>query len=288
MRVMSGVLYVVSTPIGNLEDITLRALRVLREVAVIAAEDTRRTARLLQHYEIHTPTTSFHAHNERRKVGELLRRLAAGDDLALVTDAGTPAIADPGFSLVHAARAAGHAVEPIPGPSALLAALAGVPFPTETFTFWGFPPRKASALNRWIQLLAKEPRTAVFFEAPHRIRQTLGQMIEIMGDRQVCLARELTKKHEEWVIGPISRVCQSSDLDRGELVVVLPPAVDVKGDTDLPTDQDIFEYMGQSTKNSGGSKRAAVQLAAEHFGLSPNAVYSAVERWKRHRETAPS
>ena len=197
---MPGTLFVVATPIGNLDDITARALRVLREVAVIAAEDTRRTAHLLARYAIPTPTTSFYEHNERKKTPSLVARLARGDDIALVSDAGTPTISDPGQRLVRAAKEAGFRVEPVPGPSALTAALAASGLPSTTFTFLGFPPTRLNDRNRWFETLRDAGRTVVFFEAPHRIRETLEQLRHFIGDRPISLCREMTKRHEELVI----------------------------------------------------------------------------------------
>src|SRR5919108_741811 len=197
---MPGTLYVVATPIGNLEDVTLRALRVLREVSVIAAEDTRRTARLLQHYSISTPTTSLHEHNERTKTPGLIDRLRNGESVALVSDAGTPVISDPGARLVAAAHAAGVRVEPVPGPSAALAALSASGLSGDAFTFVGFPPARAEARRNWLRELAHETRPLVLYEAPHRIRDTLEDMFSIWGDRTIALGRELTKVHEEMVV----------------------------------------------------------------------------------------
>ena len=185
---MPGILYVVATPIGNLEDITFRAIRVLREVAVIAAEDTRRTARLLQHYSISTPTTSLHEHNERARTPSLINRLTRGESIALVSDAGTPVVSDPGALLVAAAHAAGIRVEPIPGPSAALAAVSASGFQAEQVLFVGFPPSRAIARKRWLEELRDEPRIVVFFEAPHRIRATLADLLAIFGDRVVASA----------------------------------------------------------------------------------------------------
>src|SRR6185436_70073 len=170
---MPGTLYVVATPIGNLEDVTLRALRTLREVSLIAAEDTRRTARLLQHYSISTRTTSLHAHNERDRTPALIERLSAGESIALVSDAGTPLISDPGQTLVGAARAAGIRVESIPGPSAVMAALSSSGLETPEFVFLGFPPARSKDRKIWFESLRSQSRLAVFFEAPHRIRRTL-------------------------------------------------------------------------------------------------------------------
>jgi 16S rRNA (cytidine1402-2'-O)-methyltransferase len=203
---MPGILHLVATPIGNLEDVTLRALRVLREVSVVAAEDTRRTAGLLAHYDIRTAVESLHEHNEQERIPGLLRRLADGEDVALVSDAGTPLLSDPGARLVRAAIDAGVRVEVVPGPSAMLAALVGSGLPGETFTFLGFVPGRDSERRRWLLAAGAEPRTIVFFEAPHRVRATLEAALELLGDREVVLARELTKLHEEYLRGQITSV----------------------------------------------------------------------------------
>ncbi len=211
---MPGTLYVVATPIGNLEDVTLRALRILREVSVIAAEDTRRTSRLLQHYSISTPTTSLHAHNEAGKTPSLIARLQGGESIAVVSDAGTPVVSDPGARLIAAAHDAGLRVEPVPGPSAALAVISGSGFGGEGFVFAGFPPARSGARAEWLSKLASETRPVVLYEAPHRIRQTLEAMLSILGDRTVALGRELTKLHEELVIRPISGTCRTSPMRR--------------------------------------------------------------------------
>ena len=221
---MSGILYVVATPIGNLEDVTLRALRILRDVSLIAAEDTRRTGRLLQHYSISTRATSLHEHNEREKTPRLVEQLLAGESIALVSDAGTPAISDPGERLVAAARAAGVRVESIPGPSAVMAALAASGLPTGEFTFLGFPPYRSKDRKDWLRRAAKEPRLVIFFEAPHRLRATLTELAAIDADRIVGVARELTKVHEELVIQPISLLISYFQEPRGEFTILLSPA----------------------------------------------------------------
>src|SRR4051794_21451635 len=177
---MPGTLYVVATPIGNLEDVTLRALRVLREVSVIAAEDPRRTARLLQHYSISTRTTSLHEHNERSKSAALIARLLAGDSVALVSDAGTPVISDPGCHLVAEAHQKGIRVEPIPGPNAAIAALSAAGFGKKEFIFAGFPPYRSNARNTWLQRFADDPRVVILYEAPHRVRETLESLLQTL------------------------------------------------------------------------------------------------------------
>ena len=190
---MPGTLFVVATPIGNLEDITLRALRTLREVSLIAAEDTRRTARLLSRFDIRTPLVSLHEHNEAAEVPGLLGRLRAGDSIAVTSDAGTPLLSDPGALLVREALASGIRVEAIPGPSAVLTALVSSGLPADTFTFLGFPPARGAARQRWLGALAAEQRTVVFFEAPHRVRETVAEVAALLGERAVAIARELTK-----------------------------------------------------------------------------------------------
>ena len=200
---MPGTLFVVATPIGNLEDITARALRVLREAAVIAAEDTRRTSHLLSRYAITTPTTSLHEHNESQKTASIVERLQRGDDVALVSDAGTPTISDPGQRLVRAAIDADIRVESIPGPNAALAALAVSGFSTDSFTFMGFPPARSKDRSDWFDELIRVGGVVVFFEAPHRIRRTLDELQRVASNCELLVARELTKKHEELVRGPI-------------------------------------------------------------------------------------
>src|SRR5690349_6385885 len=192
---MAGRLYLVATPIGNLEDITYRAVRVLREVDVIACEDTRQTRKLLEHYGIHKPTVSYHEHNEAERCEEFAERLRAGESIALVSDAGTPLVSDPGYRLVRAALSSDIPVEPIPGPSAALTALAASGLPTDTFRFEGFLPPKTGARTRLLESLVEETATLIFYEAPHRVLETLEAIEQVMGPRPVVLARELTKLH---------------------------------------------------------------------------------------------
>lgn len=275
-----------STPIGNLEDITLRALRILKEVDVIAAEDTRHTAILLHRYAIRTPTTSFHEHNAREKTDVLVGRLERGESVALVSDAGTPGISDPGFRLVKAARDAGHRVYAIPGPSALLAALVSSGLQTDSFTFLGFPPRKAEARRVWMSEVATQPRTVVFFEAPHRLRKTLAELATVLGDRPICLAKELTKVHETLVIKPIAGLVHTLDPIRGEYVVLVPEAENSSElSCQLPTDEQLSDYFGRLTESSGNSRRARIAQTARHFGLPSRQVYAALERAKRQQKS---
>ena len=276
---MLGTLFVVATPIGNLEDISARALRVLREATVIAAEDTRRTAQLLTRFAITTPTTSLHEHNENRKAAALVERLQRGDTIALVSDAGTPTVSDPGLQLIRRAIEAGIRVEPIPGPSAPLAALAASGLPTETFTFLGFPPTRSSARSAWFETLRSAARTVVFFEAPHRIRRTLEDLLACVGDCAMAMGRELTKAHEEMVRGPISEVLSRLPEPRGEYTVVVDVGrlTESKGHKP-PTDQQLNSMMGELTDSGRFTRREAVKTLARRFGLSSREVYSAIER----------
>jgi 16S rRNA (cytidine1402-2'-O)-methyltransferase len=279
---MPGTLFVVATPIGNLEDITARALRVLREVALIAAEDTRRTAHLLTRYAITTPTTSLHEHNETQKTSGLIGRLTSGDSIALVSDAGTPMISDPGEHLIRAAIEAGVRIETIPGPSAILAALAVSGFSTQPFVFLGFPPVRSKDRARWLTELGALSVTAIFFEAPHRIHRTLDEIHSAFGDIPVMIGRELTKAHESLVRGPISDVLRDPHLATGELTVVadlghkpdLSPRVEA-------SDATIAAELGQLTKEQQITKREAIQKLAVKHRRRPNEIYSAVERAKK-------
>jgi 16S rRNA (cytidine1402-2'-O)-methyltransferase len=223
---MSGTLYVVATPIGNLEDITARALRVLREVDVVACEDTRRTRQLLSHFEIHTPTVSYYEHNKLTRGPDLLRQLAEGRAIALVSDAGTPGISDPGVLLVREARAAGIPVVPVPGPSAVVTALSAAGLPADRFVFDGFLPVKSGRRLNRLKALRDLETTVVVYESPHRIVASMEAIAEVFGNAPVVVARELTKKFEEIVSGsPAEHLARLRAGDvRGEFVVVIPEA----------------------------------------------------------------
>ena len=274
----AGILFVVATPIGNLEDLSLRAARVLREADLIAAEDTRHTAKLLHHYDIRRPTASLHEHNEQEKVPALVDRLRGGARIALVTDAGTPAVSDPGYRLVRAAIDAGIRVEAIPGPSAVLAALVSSGLPTDSFVFAGFPPPKSAARRAWFEALRDEPRTLVFFEAPHRIRETLAAAIETLGDREAALGRELTKLHEEVLRGSLSAVLDRLGEPRGEFTVVVAGGTDECATTDEQvSDNQLFSEFGRLTEKGFGRREAISELAERH-GLRSRVVFAAIDR----------
>lgn len=275
---MPGTLFLVSTPIGNLEDITLRALRVLKEAAVIAAEDTRRTRGLLVHHSIGTPTLSLHEHNERDRLPLLLARLRAGEDVALVTDAGTPLVSDPGADLVQAARAEGITVVAVPGPSALLTALVGSGLPAETFTFLGFPPSRAGERLRWLQALAAEPRTTIFFEAPHRIEATLRDLGVLVPDRRIAVGRELTKLHEQVLTGPAAQVLAELGPPRGEFTVVVSGPAEVQAAPDLPDSATLWREFCSLTGEAQASRRDAVTALARRYARPAREIYAAIER----------
>ena len=275
---MPGTLYVVATPIGNLEDVTLRALRILREVSVIAAEDTRRTSRLLQHYSISTPTTSLHAHNEAGKTPSLIARLQGGESIAVVSDAGTPVVSDPGARLIAAAHDAGLRVEPVPGPSAALAVISGSGFGGDGFVFAGFPPARSGARAEWLSKLASETRPVVLYEAPHRIRQTLEAMLSILGDRTVALGRELTKIHEELVIRPISGHLQSIAAWRRVSTRWLSSPRSPNMNRTVPLqNQAIIDEFGRLTETTAWPGRIAIKQLARKFGRGAREVYALIE-----------
>ncbi len=285
-RPAPGRLYVVATPIGNLEDITLRALRVLRGVRVIAAEDTRRTGKLLAHAGIETPMVSLHAHNEAARLPGLLDRLRAGESVGLVTDAGTPLLSDPGDKFIKAALDEDIPVEPVPGPSAVLAALAMSGVPASQFTFLGFPPVKQGPRRRWCEDLATYRHPVVFFEAPHRIEQTIGMLAEVVGGgRRVAVCREITKKHEELIRGTLADVSAHAAITQpvGEFTCIIEPQ-----DQDEPLlpaeDSAILAEFDRMTENGRVERRAAMSSVARQFHVRTRDVFDALERRKADRE----
>ncbi len=258
---MAGTLYVVATPIGNLEDLTFRALRTLREVDLVAAEDTRRTSKLLAHYDVRKPLVSLHEHNENRESAHLIEKLQSGLAVALVSDAGTPTIADPGYHLVAAARAARITVVPIPGASAVAAAVSVSGQPADQFAFLGFPPSGGAARERWFDRLANEPITSVFYESPHRIARTLAEASEYVGKRQIIVARELTKLNETLVVWQINDPIR----EQGEFVVVVAAGDQVE--LAEPDASSVTDFIGQITELIGLEEDSAVKLAAAHFEI---------------------
>jgi 16S rRNA (cytidine1402-2'-O)-methyltransferase len=275
---MPGILYVVATPIGNLEDVTLRALRILREVSLVAAEDTRRTSKLFQHYSISTPTTSLHEHNEHAKTPRLIDRLQRGESIAVVSDAGTPAISDPGARLVAAAHAAGIPVVPIPGASAVTSALSAAGLEDARFAFGGFPPDRSKARETFFEWLAVQTIPVVFFEAPHRIQRTLEALGRFVPARRLAIGRELTKAHEEYVIRPISGWLQHPPKERGEFVLVLFPPESSASPDHGPVDPVMLaREFGRITESSSIGRREAIRQVARKFDVSSREVFAAIE-----------
>ncbi|WP_022961859.1 16S rRNA (cytidine(1402)-2'-O)-methyltransferase [Halopseudomonas pelagia] len=271
---MSGTLYVVATPIGNLQDMSPRALEVLRTVALIAAEDTRHSARLLQHFGVSTSTTACHDHNERDKSIRLVERMLAGEDMALISDAGTPLISDPGYHLVRQAREAGVRVCPIPGACALIAALSAAGLPSDRFAFEGFLPAKAHGRRQRLQALAVEPRTWMLYEAPHRLLECLEDMLDIFGpERQVVLARELTKTFETIKGAPIAELVEwvraDSDQQRGECVLIVEAMPEPEVSEGLnPEAQRVLDILLSELP-----VKQAAALAAQITGEKKNRLY---------------
>lgn len=261
-------LYVVATPIGNLEDVTLRALRVLKEVSLIAAEDTRKTRRLLTRYGITTPLTSYYEHNKLTKLGYIMERLETGD-VALVSEAGMPGISDPGYELVAAVIAGGMAVVPIPGASAVVTALAVSGLPTDRFTFLGFLPPRAAARRRFLQGVAEEPGTLVLYEAPHRLAASLQDILATLGDRPAAVCRELTKLHEEIFRGTVSQALAHFSAPRGEFTLVIAGS---KSEPGAPTATRVEEEM-RKMRRSGKTAKQAIEAFTDRAALSRKELY---------------
>ena len=270
---MPGTLYLVATPIGNLADITHRALQVLNDVDLIACEDTRHTHKLLSHYGITTKTISYHEHNEQQRATDLIERLKQGTNIAVVSDAGTPSISDPGFRLVRAAIENEITIVPVPGPSALITALIAAGLPTDEFFFAGFLPSRTNARRARLSELQSVPGTLIFYEAPHRLAETLKDAYEVLGEREAVIARELTKLHEEIRRGRLSALTadyadRKQDL-RGEIVVLIDRnviEVPVKNETTVAALVEQFEQAGLD-------HRAALKKAARELGLSRAEAY---------------
>ena len=263
-------LYVVATPIGNLEDISLRALRTLREVKLIIAEDTRKTKRLLNTHNIKTPTTSYHEHNKWTKLGYILSRLD-GEDAALVSEAGMPGISDPGYELIVAASQRGIPIVPIPGPSVVITALVVSGLPAGRFTYIGFLPRRAGDRRRLLQSVADEHGTIIAFESPHRLPAALNDILQVLGDRKVAVCRELTKIHEEVFRGKISQAIEHFTGPRGEFTLV----IEGKSEKDKPQLTEDIERRLHHMRLSGVTAKEAITKVAGDTGLSKKELYRA-------------
>jgi 16S rRNA (cytidine1402-2'-O)-methyltransferase len=267
---VSGILYVVATPIGNLEDITFRAVRILKEADLIACEDTRQTRKLLDHYGIARPAVSYHEHNEKARAEQLVRELESGKTIALVSDAGTPLIADPGYRLVELARERGITVSPLPGPSAILAGLSASGLPTDSFLFRGFLPAKTTQRRKMLEALKTADATMVFYETPHRIREALEDIDAILGPRPLVLARELTKLHEEFLRGTAAElraILEQRPSIKGEFVVMVG-----KGGEIVPSDTPVEDAVDELIRN-GTPRMEALKAVARQRGLSKREVY---------------
>ena len=277
---MPGILYLVATPIGNLADITYRAVETLKSVAAIACEDTRQTRKLLDHYGITRPLVSYHEYNEDARTGDLLERLLAGEDVALVSDAGTPLISDPGYRIVNAAAAAGIKVVPIPGASAVLSALSASGLPTDSFCFHGFAPRKSGERQRAFAALNGTGMVHVFYESPFRVLETLEDLERALGDPPAVAARELTKLHEEFLRGKASEVraqLAARDAIRGEFTLVVGKTESVAETEELTVPEEV-----QALEKTGLPRMDAIKEVARRRGLPKREVYRLMESLAKH------
>ncbi len=281
-EVVPGTLYLVGTPIGNLEDITLRALKTLKAVDLIACEDTRQTLKLLNHYGVEKPTVSYHEHNELTRAPELVVHLESGDNIALVTDAGTPGVSDPGYRLVALAVRHHIRVVPIPGPSAFLSALVASGLPTDSFHFSGFLPPKAGARRTALETIRKSPLTQIFYEAPHRIAETLRDIIEILGpERHVVIAREVTKLHEEFLRGRADNLLEQLEQrgeTKGEITLLIGKADEAAPPPSLV--RGVAKRVKELMRVEQLEEKAALKQAAKEFGLSKSQAYRELQRSK--------
>jgi len=274
----AGCLYLVGTPIGNLEDITLRALRILKEVDKIACEDTRHTQKLLTHYDIHKPLVSYHEHNELTRAPELVVALEQGAKLALVSDAGMPLVSDPGHRLVTLCLRHQIPVVPIPGPSALLASLSASGLPNEEFLFVGFLPARSGERRRALERLRIEERTIILYEAPHRVAECVADAREVLGNRSACIAREVTKLHEEFRRGKLSELSTSLDERpaRGEITILIGPEAPADARTQANSTQSLADRVEELIRQAKLDRKEALKLAAKERGLTRRAAYDEI------------
>jgi 16S rRNA (cytidine1402-2'-O)-methyltransferase len=273
----AGRLYIVSTPIGNLEDMTYRAVRVLKEVGLIACEDTRESRKLLDHFGIETRAVSYHEHNEAARAAELVERIADGESIALISDAGTPLLSDPGYRIVRLAAERGITVVPVPGASALLSALAASGLPTDSFRFLGFLPAKSAQRRKALEDVRTETATVIFYETPHRILEALEDVTSVLPDRPIVLARELTKLHEEFLRGTAGEIREklaSRPAIRGEITLLIGKAFHA-----LAPEQSLEEHVAELIR-AGVPRMDAIKEAAKTRGLSKREAYSLLESAK--------
>lgn len=280
-----GILYICGTPIGNLEDITLRALRILKEVNLIAAEDTRHTLKLLNHYQINTKITSYYEYNKFKKAPYLVEILKNGQDIALVSDAGMPGISDPGYVLINLALKNNIKIIPVPGVSALITALVVSGLPADKFVFEGFLPRKIKERKRCFKGIENEERTIIFYETPHRLKRALKDMLEIWGDRKVVIARELTKMYEEIIRGKLSQVLTeiSTKEIKGEITLIVQGGNKKKENDsiDFLKDECIMQEYLKKLKNQGYSNKDIIKIAQEKLNTPKNLIYKKLLEMKK-------
>jgi 16S rRNA (cytidine1402-2'-O)-methyltransferase len=270
-----GILYLVATPVGNLEDVTLRALRILKEVDLIACEDTRYTARLLTRYGIGTPRESYHKFNEDSRTPRLIQMLQEGKNIALVSDSGTPLVSDPGYELVAACRNEGIQVIPIPGPSAAIAALIGSGLPSDSFYFAGFLPARGALRKRKLEELAGIPATLIFYEAPHRLLAALEDLITVFGGRRASIARELTKIHEEFLHGTLPEllaILQSRPRIQGEITLVVDRGEAIAAASIFP--DSIKQHLEEEIERTGSARNEALKSIAKQRGITRKEAYN--------------
>jgi len=282
-----GILYICGTPIGNLEDITLRALKILKKVKLIAAEDTRHTKILLNHYQINTKITSYYEYNKFKKAPYLVEILKNGQDIALVSDAGMPGISDPGYALTNLALKNNIKIIPVPGVSALITALVVSGLPTDKFVFEGFLPRKIKERKRYFKSIENEERTIIFYETPHRLKRALKDMLDVLGDRKIVIARELTKKFEEIIRGDLIQVITEINTKeiKGEITLVVQGGIKKKGiDTiDFLKDECIMEEYLKKLKSQGYSNKDIIKIAQEKLNTPKNLIYKKLLEMKKGR-----
>ena len=280
-----GILYICGTPIGNLEDITLRALKILKKVKLIAAEDTRHTKILLNHYQINTKITSYYEYNKFKKAPYLVEILKNGQDIALVSDAGMPGISDPGYVLTNLALKNNIKIIPVPGVSALITALVVSGLPTDKFVFEGFLPRKIKERKRYFKSIENEERTIIFYETPHRLKRALKDMLDVLGDRKIVIARELTKKFEEIIRGDLIQVITEINTKeiKGEITLVVQGGIKKKGiDTiDFLKDECIMEEYLKKLKSQGYSNKDIIRIAQEKLNIPKNLIYKKLLEMKK-------
>lgn len=281
----TGILYICGTPIGNLEDITLRALKILKEVNLIAAEDTRHTLKLLNHYQINTKVTSYYEYNKFKKAPYLVEVLKNGQDIALVSDAGMPGISDPGYVLINLALKNNIKIIPVPGVSALITALVVSGLSTDKFVFEGFLPRKIKERKKYFKSIENEERTIIFYETPHRLKRALKDMLEILGDRKVVIARELTKMYEEIIRGKLSQVLSGIDSKKikGEITLIVQGVIKKKENDsiDFLIKECIIEEYLNKLQNQGYSNKDIIKITQEKLNIPKNLIYKKLLEMKK-------